>query len=263
MRLTSSLTHHPKPRWEFDESVVECFPDMLARSVPDYHVMRRLCRQLAGKFIQPSSWVIDLGASLGEGTFHAALEALEAPDGAEVDYVMVENSKPMLERLRSDVEMLRNAERYHVQDIDLASVGDLPNAIRAQQLAEGRKTFERGQASVVLCVLTLMFLPPERRGAVLRGIYDSLADGGVLILVEKVLGSTYDADRAFVELHERHKREIGGYTAEQIAEKKASLRDVLIPMTSEWTVGRLRGAGFGTADVFWRSLNFCGWLVVK
>ena len=54
-----------------------------------------------------------------------------------------------------------------------------------------------------------------------------------------------------------------GYSEEQIMDKRRSLENVLSPLKPEWNVDMLRTAGFDKVDMFWRCLNFCGWIAVK
>lgn len=69
-------------------------------------------------------------------------------------------------------------------------------------------------------------------------------------------------DDLMVELYYEMKRE-NGYTEEQIAAKRRSLENVLSPLKAEWNADLLRTAGFRKVDMFWRCLNFCGWIAVK
>lgn len=58
------------------------------------------------------------------------------------------------------------------------------------------------------------------------------------------------------------KRE-NGYTDEQIMAKRRSLENVLSPLEPEWNEDLLKEAGFRRVQMFWRCLNFCGWIAVK
>jgi hypothetical protein len=71
-----------------------------------------------------------------------------------------------------------------------------------------------------------------------------------------------DIDDLMVELYYDMKRR-NGYSEEQIMDKRRSLENVLSPLKPEWNVDMLRTAGFDKVDMFWRCLNFCGWIAVK
>ena len=56
----------PGTKWEFDENVTKAFADMLARSVPQYEVMRQTCYDLACEKAVEKTDIVDLGCSRGE-----------------------------------------------------------------------------------------------------------------------------------------------------------------------------------------------------
>lgn len=45
--------------------------------------------------------------------------------------------------------------------------------------------------------------------------------------------------------------------------KRRSLENVLSPLEPEWNEAMLKEAGFRRVQMFWRCLNFCGWIAVK
>lgn len=65
-----------------------------------------------------------------------------------------------------------------------------------------------------------------------------------------------------LDLYYQMKRE-NGYTEEKIMQKRKSLENVLSPLKAEWNEDMLHEAGFEKVDMFWRCLNFCGWVAIK
>ena len=63
-----SLPMNRVGQFQFDEHVVQVFPDMIARSVPGYASILSMIEQLAGRFVRPGTTVWDLGCSLGAAT---------------------------------------------------------------------------------------------------------------------------------------------------------------------------------------------------
>lgn len=116
------------------------------------------------------------------------------------------------------------------------------------------------KASLVLSVLSLQFMPTSYRQKMLSDIYEGLTPGGALILVEKIVSESLD--ELMVHLYYEMKRE-NGYTDDQIMDKRRSLENVLSPLKVGWNVDMLRTAGFKQVAMFWRCLNFCGWIAVK
>ncbi len=225
----------PGPRWQFDGQVADCFDDMLARSIPDYHSMRDLVTRLASRFIVPGTDVVDLGASRG-----SAVAPLIERFGATVTWHLLEVSEPMLAALQ---------RRF---------AGWPPEVVRILPL-DLRTAFPQVRASLILSVLTLQFTPIEYRHRILSQVAGHLIPGGVFILVEKVLGSCHQTDALLTEEYHRIKGE-NGYSQEQIERKRLSLEGVLVPVTDAWNRELLQSAGFESCECFWRCLNFAGWI---
>jgi tRNA (cmo5U34)-methyltransferase len=229
----------PEGKWTFDGDVTQVFDDMLSRSIPQYDVMRRTVFELASGYVQGDTAIVDLGCSRGE-----ALAPFVDKFGAYNRYVGVDVSAPMLAAARARFQGYIHSGLCDIRTCDL------------------RREYPPERASVTLCVLTLMFTPIEYRQAILRRVWKATAPGGVLLLVEKVLGATADINDAMVTRYYTMKAE-KGYTQEQIERKKLSLEGVQVPVTAAWNEDLLRQAGFAEVDCFWRWMNFAGWVAVK
>lgn len=238
--MNTSLGHLPQaPKWAFDDSVAECFDDMLARSIPQYVAMREAVTRLACRFATPEGWIVDLGTSLG-----TQIERMLQVKAAGYRYLGIECSRPMLERAQRRLAGYIEAGIVELRDTDL------------------RKEYPRVPASVVLSVLTLQFTPIEYRQTIVQRAYDSLRPGGAMILVEKILGADARLDEIMVGEYYALKGD-SGYTGEEIARKRASLEGVLVPVTAAWNEQMLRAAGFRHVECFYRMLNFAGWFAIK
>jgi tRNA (cmo5U34)-methyltransferase len=229
-------------KWEFNESVASVFDEMLARSIPQYGVMRDTVTSLAAKFVQQHSCVVDLGCSRGE-----AIAPLVDKFGAHANFVGLEISDPMLEAARR-----RFAGMINCRVID----------IRKHDLRTGLPQGFPGVVSVFLSVLTLQFVPVEHRSNLLGEVYRTLAPGGALLLVEKVLGGCSDSHILFDAVYYDLKRH-NGYSQDEIDRKRLALEGVLVPMTASANEAMLYGAGFRTVECFWRWCNFAGWIAIK
>jgi tRNA (cmo5U34)-methyltransferase len=191
--------------------------------------------ELGERFIKPETLIVDVGCSTG-----LAVEPFVTKYGEVNDFLLIDNAPAMAAACR---DRFQDEPRVSVQEGNLWSF--LP-------LKKG--------ASLVLSVLSMQFMPTAYRPSMLRMIYDGLEPGGALIFVEKILSESMDD--LMVELYYEMKRE-NGYTEEQIAAKRRSLENVLSPLKAEWNADLLRTAGFRKVDMFWRCLNFCGWIAVK
>ncbi|MCX5247148.1 methyltransferase domain-containing protein [Streptomyces sp. NBC_00201] len=229
----------PQGRWTFGPEVTSVFDNMLARSIPQYEVMRHIVFACGSEFVRQGSTIVDCGASRGEAIapFVAALQG----DGR---FVCLEASEPMAKALR---------QRF--------AVGCAEGSVEVHQ-QDMRDFYPDVQADLTLAVLTLQFIPIEHRQRIMRQIYDHTAPGGALVLVEKVLGSDSDLNNLMVKLYHQLKMQ-NGYSPEDIDRKALSLEGVLVPVTADWNVELLRQAGFHRIDCFWRWMNFGGWIAVK
>ena len=223
----------PPGKWEFNAEVTDVFDEMLERSIPDYLGMRRTTTEFAVRFAQPGTYIVDLGCSRG-----AALKPIAAELGSSVSYAGIEVSPPMLAAAFTELPFAEFA------DTDL------------------RHDYPEYDASVVLAVLTLQFIPIEYRQKIVSEAYDSLRTGGVFLLVEKILGYDSVTNELFIETYLERKG-ANGYSPEEINRKRESLEGVLVPVTAGWNEDLLRLAGFRHVECYWRHLNFAGWIGIK
>ncbi|MBK1720485.1 carboxy-S-adenosyl-L-methionine synthase CmoA [Thiocystis violacea] len=219
----------------FDADVARVFPDMVRRSVPGYAELVDLAGLIARRAARPGDRCYDLGCSLG-----AVTRSILRQTGPEVRLIAVDNAPAMIEGLGARLADLPGAERVEARCVDVQQV-----AIE--------------QAALVVLNLTLQFIPPPDRLALLRRIRAGLIPGGALILAEKI---AVPADRGgawLTVLHEDFKR-ANGYSELAISRKRAALERVLIPDSIETHEQRLTTAGFAGSVRWFQSLNFVAWL---
>jgi tRNA (cmo5U34)-methyltransferase len=229
----------PGSRWVFDDEVANCFDNMLARSIPQYQVMREAAFELGKQFVQSGTSIVDLGCSRGE-----ALAPYIREFGVNNRYIGVEVSGPMAQAARDRFDVHIRNGIVDIREIDLNV--DYPKA----------------KSSLTLSILTAQFIPIEYRQRVIRSVYCNTVEGGVFLIVEKVLGSTAGIDEQMVARYYDMKKK-NGYSLADIDRKRHSLEGVLVPVTAHWNEELLRSAGFSEVDCFWRWMNFAGWIAIK
>lgn len=235
--MNSSIGHRPSaPAWQFDQTVADCFTDMLERSVPGYALMRDISTRLARRALFDGAHALDIGSSLGDGIVKIA------KGGPDVTYTLVEPSHPMREGLASRMASLGSAAPKHriFQRLDEAA----------------------GSYDLVTCVLTAQFMPIHERKRMLERVYAMLNGDSPLIIVEKVLCESPDVDELFIAEHHAMKHE-AGYSLAEIEEKRKALQYVMAPLDARVNEGMLRFAGFESVECFWRCLNFAGWIAYR
>jgi tRNA (cmo5U34)-methyltransferase len=224
----------------FDRGVANVFDDMVGRSVPFYDELQRMTVELARNFVQPETSIVDIGCSTGR-TLAAMIAEIQDPS---VEFIGIDNSAPMLEKAaqRFDAQGCRARCRLVEQDINMP--------------------LELRKPSVVIMNWTLQFVRPLHRDAVIRSIQEQLAPQGCLILMEKVLCQESMLNRLYIELYYNMKKR-NGYTETEVAQKRESLENVLIPYRVEENLLLLERNGFQSRDVFFRWYNWAGFLGVK
>lgn len=226
--------------FQFDERVAEVFPDMIQRSVPGYSLMISTLGILAARYAQKNSFCYDLGCSLGAVSL--AMRQRIAQPGCEI--IAVDNSPAMIERARQLLERAPNSEvNISLRCADIANV-------------------EIENASVVVLNLTLQFIPPAQRLALLSRIYAGLRPGGLLVLSEKIAFESSARQQFQQELHHDFKR-AHGYTDLEISQKRSALEKVMIPETLDCHQQRLQAAGFHFVEVWFQCFNFVSLAALK
>ena len=225
--------------FQFDQQVVQVFPDMIARSVPGYASILSMIEQLASRFVTPGSTVWDLGCSLGAAT---RLIRRQAPHDCVIH--AVDNSPAMIARLKGLLqESHETGCPIELHEADLRSV----------QIHE---------ASFVVLNLTLQFLDPGERSGVIQRVYDGLRPYGALLLSEKLCFDDSNQQALLTDLHHDFKR-AHGYSDLEIAQKRTAIENRLIPETLNTHVERLRMCGFSTVAPWFQCFNFASILAVK
>jgi tRNA (cmo5U34)-methyltransferase len=232
----------PAGNFEFNVEVAEVFDDMLERSVPFYREQQTMIRGIIKRMWNPETKIYDLGCSTATTLIGLCREL---PTSAR--FIGYDNSSAMLERA------IRNIKANHFQR---------RIAVRHAELNGRPSDFSLRNAGVVTMCWTLMFIRPLQRDKVIRWIYDSLVDGGVLIVTEKILTNSGNMNRFFVDLYYEFKKQ-AGYSETEISRKREALENVLIPYRVEENLDLFRRNGFDIPETFFQWFNFAGFLCVK
>jgi len=227
--------------FNFGQETAAVFDDMLDRSVPFYGEIQRMIGELAGDFAAEGSAIYDLGCSTAN-TF-LAIGAHLTPD-LNVRFVGLDSSEEMLRKADEKLSGTRFPWPY---------------ALKHQDLNEG---VQIENASVALMVLTLQFVRPLNREALISSLYHGLNHNGSLILVEKVLSEHTTFNRLFIDHYYAMKKR-KGYSEIEISQKREALENVLVPYHLDENVRLLRRCGFQHFDVFFKWYNFCGIVAIK
>lgn len=237
-RDTVFREHHPEiAEFTFNENVASVFADMLKRSVPGYGTILSFMSLFGSRFAQDNSNIYDLGCSLGASSFALAQNV----DKKNCRVKAYDTSRPMINRFRKLLE----ENPLHI-----------PVDIYEEDITE--IDFER--ASVTVLNLTLQFVEPEKRLALLRKIADATLPGGVIILAEKM--SDESENGIMTDLYYDFKR-ANSYSEMEISQKRNALENYLITDTEETHFERLKAAGFKGTLRWFQTLNFRAYIAWK
>jgi len=220
--------------FEFDESVTQVFQDMISRSVPGYELLLRLIGLYASVFVTDKSKVYDLGCSLGE----ASLIVANQTNAIDCEIIAVDNSESMIKQCLEHRDQKTHWICGDIQSVDI------------------------NNASMVILNLTLQFIDPNERDALISKIFKGLQSGGILVLSEKILLNDAAENACMVELYQAFKK-TQGYSDLEISQKRTALENVLIPDHQSTLHQRLSQTGFGQIYQCFRCFNFVSYLAIK
>lgn len=230
--------------FKFDDNVADVFENMIKRSVPGYELLLDVIGVLTQKYARPGTHCYDLGCSLGASTLQIRRH-LPHPD---CRIIAIDNSEAMVKRCRNAIK------RDH---------SETEVAVRQENILDTQ--FEN--ASLVTLNFTLQFIDDDQRLGLLKRIANGLVKGGILILSEKITFDEKDKDakddqQLMTALHEEFKK-LNGYSDLEIAQKRTSLENVLVPNTVQRHFERLKTAGFEKTLQCVQCFNFVSILAIK
>lgn len=223
----------------FDGQVAGVFDNMVDRSVPFYQEIQRMAGEMAASYAVPGTQLYDLGCATG-----TTLSLLDTLIPGSVSFTGIDNSPEMLDKCQEKFEQLESSRDARFLCHDLRDMPVVDNA------------------SVVIMLLTLMFVRPLHRKMLLSSVYQGMNSGGAMILVEKVVCESPELNRQYINYYYNMKRR-HGYSELEISQKREALENVLIPFTEAENRQMLHDAGFRSVEVFFRWYNFCGMVAIK
>jgi tRNA (cmo5U34)-methyltransferase len=232
----------PRGNFTFDAEVAAVFDNMISRSVPFYAEQQRMIVEVVKRYWQPGTDIYDLGCATGTTLINLGREL--HGNGRLIGY---DNSEAMIKQARGAVEAEGLVDRIELR------LGDLDKDPQTLPLD--------GAGAVLLC-WTLQFVRPLQREALIRRVHQALADGGVLVVTEKVLSNARDLDRDFIDFYYGFKAGTG-YSQTEIHKKRVALENVLVPYRADENKEMFRRNGFRAVDSFFQWFNFVGFLCLK
>lgn len=224
-------------QFQFDESVASVFDDMISRSVPFYRENMDLIVKVISKFIEDGDRILDLGTS----TASLLLKIEKELRGIDLELYGVDNSKSMIEQAKRKLKAFDS--KIYLQYGDILEI-------------------ELKPSKVVILNYTLQFIRPIEREGLLKRVYNSLVDGGILILTEKIISEDNSFNKKLIDIYYDYKRE-RGYSDYEIAQKREALENVLVPYREDENIRLLKGVGFIRVETIFKWANFVTFIAFK
>jgi len=212
------------------------FREHINDSIPNYNGLRKLIPSIASNFLVKNSNIYDIGCSAGDLILELSEEFLSIHnDLSFVGYDIADNLLP-------DLEYAPNCSFF-------------PRDVTEENL----KFFN---TSLIFSLFTLQFIELPKRKKLVQKIYDSLDKRGAFIVCEKIYSNNGFTEDIFTFSNYDSKIN-NGLTEFEILNKQRDLRSMMYPLSQKENEAMFREAGFEIIEVFFKSLNFIGWVIVK
>lgn len=232
MAANDNTSAHPARQYDAEVRRVIPYYDAIQGETID------LVRTIAG---QPAAW-LDTGAGTG------ALVGRALPQFPGTRFLLADPSAAMLAEARA--RFAAEGAGDHVAILPPVASDGLPALPGLPRVP------------VVTAIMCHHYLKPEARRAAVRGCFEVLAPGGVLVVFENVAADTpRGAQIAAGRRNEFQRRQ--GRSAEDIARQTARFGTELFPVTVAEHIELLRATGFSAVELFWRAQIQAGFYAIK
>jgi tRNA (cmo5U34)-methyltransferase len=213
---------------KFSFETISNFDNHISGSIYGYDLLHQLIVNISSFFIKEMTVVTDLGCTSGK----LAKAIAERNDCFVIGYD------------KTDANFIIVDERVRLIKCDIT-----------------QDDFQISQTNLITCVFTLQFLSIADRRKVLQKIYDSLDINGAAIICEKEISKDGSCQEVFTFANYENKR--NNFSTDEILNKEKDLRKIMNCLDAETNVALFREAGFEVIEVFFKSLNFKGYLCRK
>ena len=239
-RLNKKLIHISKT-WSFNKNVSNNFDTHVVQSVPFYKEIIKIIAGMSEFFMKENSIIYDLGCSTGNVVSYLCKLGISHP----ITIYGVDREKQMLKIAKKKVKNLnlkKNTKITFIQK-DILKI-DLK------------------QNNLTICSLLFPFLKKKDQISLLKKIYASLEPGGGIIILDKIKSNSVDFENMFNQIYSDFKTS-KRISKNDIIKKSKSLRSVHSVNTSSQDVKFFKKIGFKKVEIFFKFLNFTGYLVEK
>ena len=224
--------------WSFNKKVSDVFDQHVRDSIPLYDEFHKQTLKISEFYLKENSTVYDLGCSTGNFLFGLK-------NKKKVNLIGIDNSSSMIKIAKKKLNLNKNKNKnIKLLNDDLFKV-----------------KFKK-DSSLFICILLFPFLDHIKKIDLLKKIYSSLNDKGAVIILNKSRSKYSNFETYLNELYYEFKLE-KKITPEDVIKKTKSLRSVHDIDTNDDEIKMYKSIGFKKVEIFFKILNFTGYLVQK
>ena len=222
--------------FEFNDDVCKVFDDMVSRSVPGYANIQETIDLLFNN-LSKTKIAIDIGCSTGTTISHILSQHSSA------HCIGIDLSDKMLELAK--IKCRPHLERTTFKNCDLINSN-------TSFISEKKPDF-------IILNLVLQFIRPPDQIKYLKKLKLLCHPESTMVIFEKIIFPNSLINKAYIDSHLQWK-EKSGYSKMEIANKRQSLENRLIPYLHEENIELFKNAGFNHVEICYSFLNFRGYV---
>ncbi len=223
--------------WSFNNNVSKIFDKHVRQSIPLYDHFHKQVAKISEFYCKDQSVIYDLGCSTGN-----FIKELCKINKINLNLFAVDESQKMIELAKIK---LKKENKKKVVFI-CTDIFDLK--------------FKK--SDLIVCSLMLPFFVRKKQEILIKKIYKSLNKGGAAIFLNKSISKFSHFENIFNQLYSDFKLK-QNISPEDILKKTRSLRSVHTLNTIEDDFSMFKKVGFKKIDLFFKYLNFSGFIVEK
>jgi len=225
--------------WEFNSKVSEVFDQHVRESIPFYNQFHKQIAKISEFYLKDNSIIYDLGCSTGN-----YIKEVCKLKKKNLNIYGVDESKKMLKLANFKIKNVnKNKNKIKFINNDLLKL----------------KMFK---SDLIVCSLILPFFSRSKQVQLIKKIYNNLNVGGAAIFLNKSICRHSHFENIFNQLYYDFKLSMGVRPVD-VLKKAKSLRSVHTLNTTQEDTVMLKKIGFKKIDIFFKYLNFTGFLVEK
>lgn len=229
--------------WRFNDNVAKNFDKHVNQSIPHYGDLQIYISSLAEWFIKDGSLIYDLGCSTGESVKNIC----KLNTTTKFKIIGYDSSKKMIELAKKKI----NLKKLKKEGVDVQ--------FKTSDILKIKK-FKK--SDLFLSILFFPFINLKNREKIVKQIYKSLNPGGGFILVEKIRSKDSNFEDILNQMYFDFKLR-NNLSEKEILKKSKSLRSSMHLFNENTAKNLLKKSGFSNHEVFFKCLNFIGYIAIK